>query len=99
MARRKNTRRFDPRYFMDEKTDAVEEPLKEIRYQPVKHQDAWTPEDERRQKEWEEKQKRIKKEKDAPRGSADINYSLEEGLENVTPENIAIGIFNQRVSS
>ena len=25
MARRKNTRRFDPRYFMDEKTDAINE--------------------------------------------------------------------------
>ena len=25
MARRKNTRRFDPRYFMDEKTDVIEE--------------------------------------------------------------------------
>ena len=25
MARRKNTRRFDPRYFMDEKTDVIKE--------------------------------------------------------------------------
>ena len=25
MARRKNTRRFDPRYFMDEKTDIIKE--------------------------------------------------------------------------
>ena len=25
MARRKNTRRFDPRYFMDEKTDLIKE--------------------------------------------------------------------------
>ena len=25
MARRKNTKRFDPRYFMDEKTDIIEE--------------------------------------------------------------------------
>ena len=30
MARRKNTRRFDPRYFMDEKTDVV----KEAAYEP-----------------------------------------------------------------
>jgi membrane carboxypeptidase/penicillin-binding protein PbpC len=29
MAIRKNTRRFDPRYFMDEKTDPVEPQLKE----------------------------------------------------------------------
>ena len=27
MARRKNTRRFDPRYFMDEKTDVIQERL------------------------------------------------------------------------
>ena len=33
MARRKNTRRFDPRYFMDEKTDIITEagkPLPDI---------------------------------------------------------------------
>ena len=90
MAIRKNKKRFDPRYFMDEK---MEEPLKENRYerqQPVVRKHEWDEEDERRQKEWEKKQKRIKDEKDAPRGSADINYSLEEGLENVTPENLAI---------
>lgn len=90
MAIRKNKKRFDPRYFMDEK---MEEPLKENRYerqQPAVRKHEWDEEDERRQKEWEKKQKRIKDEKDAPRGSADINYSLEEGLENVTPENLAI---------
>jgi hypothetical protein len=27
MARRKNTRRFDPRYFMDEKTDTIKEAI------------------------------------------------------------------------
>ncbi len=29
MARRKNTRRFDPRYFMDEKTDVIKEELRD----------------------------------------------------------------------
>ena len=29
MARRKNTRRFDPRYFMDEKTDVIKEEMKD----------------------------------------------------------------------
>ena len=76
---RKNKKRFDPRYFMDEKMEA---PLKENRYkrqQPAVRKHKWDEEDERRQKEWEKKQKRIKDEKDTPRGSADINYSLEEG--------------------
>ena len=34
MARRKNTRRFDPRYFMDEKTDIIKE---EVETPPVKN--------------------------------------------------------------
>ncbi len=29
MARRKNTRRFDPRYFMDEKTDIIKEEIED----------------------------------------------------------------------
>ena len=29
MARRKNTKRFDPRYFMDEKTDIIKEEMKD----------------------------------------------------------------------
>ena len=31
MARKKNTRRFDPRYFMDEKTDIIKEELNEMK--------------------------------------------------------------------
>tara|TARA_S200000501_G_C20351846_1_gene537988 strand:+ start:91 stop:384 length:294 start_codon:yes stop_codon:yes gene_type:complete len=30
MARRKNTKRIDPRYFMDEKTDIIKEQIEEI---------------------------------------------------------------------
>tara|TARA_Y100001973_G_C5198086_1_gene335704 strand:+ start:2089 stop:2820 length:732 start_codon:yes stop_codon:yes gene_type:complete len=85
MAIRKNKKRFDPRYFMDEK---MEEPtLKEGR-------ELYAPQyDPHEQKRWEEEQERKEKKdkkKDVPRGSEEINYSLEEGLENVTPENLAI---------
>ena len=35
MAIRKNTRRFDPRYFMDEKTDIIKEEVDETEWVPA----------------------------------------------------------------
>ena len=46
---RKNTRRFDPRYFMDEKTDIIKEDMKAAEYyedppDPIAHEDIYDPE-------------------------------------------------------
>lgn len=69
MAIRKNKKRFDPRYFMDEKMEEGRE-LHAPQYDPHQ-QDQWEKEQERKKKE--------KKDKDVPRGSEEIDYSLKEG--------------------
>jgi len=82
MAIKKNKKRFDPRYFMDEKLEEQREQLRAPAFDP-REQARWE-EEEQRKKEKEE-------EKDTPRGSEDVNYSLKsEGIENITPENLAI---------
>ena len=71
MAIKKNKKRFDPRYFMDEKLEEQREQLHAPEFDP------------REQAEWEEKQreeKEKKKKKDVPRGSADINFTMKEDL-------------------
>jgi len=69
MAIKKNKKRFDPRYFMDERLEEQREQL------PVPLPDP------REQAQWEEGQRR----------KEDVDYSLKkEGIENITPENLAI---------
>ena len=88
---RKNKKRFDPRYFMNEKMEEpiVEEPKSQDRTQIPLYDEF----DEERQREYLRKKQAAEdrhKEKDVPRGSADVSFELKEGLENITPENIAI---------
>lgn len=93
---RKNKKRFDPRYFMDEK---MEEPtLKEGR-------ELYAPQyDPREQERWEKEQKRKKKEKkdkDVPRGSEEINYSLKEDLSHLADPAVweALGLGAAKMAS
>ena len=96
MAIRKNKKRFDPRYFMDEK---MEEPtLKEGR---ELHAPQYDP---REQKKWEEEQKRKEKEdkeKDVPRGSADIDFTMQEDLSHLADPAVweALGLAAAKMAS
>ena len=88
---RKNKKRFDPRYFMNEKMEEpiVEEPKSQDRTQIPLYDEF----DEERQREYLRQKQAAEdrhKEKDVPRGSADVSFELKEGLENITPENIEI---------
>jgi len=86
MAFKKNKKRFDPRYFMNEK---MEEPKSQDRTQIPLYDEF----DEERQREYLRQKQAAEdrhKEKDVPRGSADVSFELKEGLENITPENLAI---------
>lgn len=92
MAIRKNKKRFDPRYFMDERTET---PLNEGKAErpslriPASNPaaDRWHREQAEAAREEEEKKKR-------EAGPIDDNAGrygqIPEGLENVTPENLAI---------
>ena len=92
MAIRKNKKRFDPRYFMDERTET---PLNEEKGErpslriPASNPaaDRWHREQAEAAREEEEKKKR-------EAGPIDDNAGrygqIPEGLENITPENLAI---------
>ena len=80
MAIRKNVKRIDPRYFMDEK---MEDPLNENnadrgRQQIPLRSPGWTEEDERRQKQYDKKKN--KNPQPGSRGSADIDFTMQEDL-------------------
>lgn len=75
MAIRKNKKRFDPRYFMDEKMEESST-IKEAR---ELHAPRYDPSEQVRWEQEQERKKKEKEEKDVPRGSEDVDYSLEEG--------------------
>tara|TARA_R110000824_G_C15064128_1_gene662722 strand:+ start:134 stop:835 length:702 start_codon:yes stop_codon:yes gene_type:complete len=91
MAFKKNKRRFDPRYFMDEKT---EEPLKESGKRPSLRIPGTDPAADRWHSEQEQAARDKEEEKRKASGPIDDNAGrygqVPEGLENVTPENIEI---------
>ena len=91
MAFKKNKRRFDPRYFMDEKT---EEPLKESGKRPSLRIPGTDPAADRWHSEQEQAARDKEEEKRKASGPIDDNAGrygqIPEGLENVTPENLAI---------
>lgn len=89
MAIRKNKKRFDPRYFMDEK---MEEPLNEGREErPAIRISVPKPPPPKKPKKRKDKQDKIYNNAgDFTSVDHSIDHSLEEGLENVTPENLAI---------
>jgi len=89
---RKNKKRFDPRYFMDEK---MEELLNEERGErPSLRIPASNPAADRWHREQEESARKEEEEKRKSAGPIDNNAGrigqIPEGLENITPENIAI---------
>lgn len=165
MGIKKNKKRFDPRYFMDEKlkneelivensvqneklkknfhdfsldswesTSLLEDAKKEegdfddgdgvpekcdyvdcedknesvdeghgYRQQPVLRKDQWTPEDEERQKEWERKKKEAEEKERPSRGTAEIDFTLEEGMpgfEHIGPQEMSdmLGALSKMVS-
>lgn len=75
MAIRKNKKRFDPRYFMDERMEESST-IKEAR---ELHAPRYDPSEQARWEQEQERKKKEKEEKDVPRGSEDVDYSLEEG--------------------
>ena len=77
---RKNKKRFDPRYFMNEKMEEpiVEEPQERVQI-PL-----YDDYDDAKQKEYLRQKKaaadRARDEKDVPRGSTDVSFELREDL-------------------
>ena len=80
MAFKKNKRRFDPRYFMNEKMEEpiVEEPQERVQI-PL-----YDDYDDAKQEEYLRQRKAIqdrgREKKDVPRGSADVSFELREDL-------------------
>mgnify|MGYP003672023753 CR=1 FL=1 len=95
MAFKKNKKRFDPRYFMDEKTEelkTIEEGRSKLPVPPCAPKRLPAPAyDPAEQAQWEERRRKEKAE-----GERNINNNvgrygqIPEGIENITPENIEI---------
>ena len=97
MAFKKNKKRFDPRYFMDEKTEelkTIEEGRSKLPVPPCAPKRLPAPAyDPAEQAQWE---RRRKEEEEKAEGERNINNNvgrygqIPEGIENITPENIEI---------